>query len=149
MSITEFGPYTIRHLRAKSAKVSDNGYTATLCRHGHPVASLDCGQSPEDDDLIVSFNTQSEQDFFKATVARLVTDADPQMEADERFLRDLAEHTYHRMRLADVCKHSTVFRLRTDPPGFWRLVRAPFRHALAQAIRLRFEGRPLEFANQA
>ena len=148
MSITEFGPYTLRRLRAKGAKVADNGFTATLYRHGHPVATLDCGHGPDDDTLIVSFITEAEQQFFRSAVDALVVDEDPDMDADERFLRDLAEHTYHRIRLADVCKHSTVFRFPSDPPGFWRIVRAPFREALAAALRQRFAGRTLQFANQ-
>ena len=40
---TNFGPYSIRNLRPKSAKVAANGYTATLLRNAHPVANLDCG----------------------------------------------------------------------------------------------------------
>ena len=48
---TNFGPYSIRNLRPKSAKVAANGYTATLLRNGHPVANLDCGNAPDNDDL--------------------------------------------------------------------------------------------------
>lgn len=144
---TQFGPYSIRNLRPKSAKVADNGYTATLLRAGKAVATLDCGHSPDDDTLVVEFTSEPEMDFFRKAVEQLATaSAEEDVPVDERFLRDLVEHTYHLGRLNVLARSSTLFRFKDDPPGTWRQVRAPFRQALADAIRGRFRHREVEFA---
>jgi len=148
-----FGPYSLRNLRPKSAKVAEDGFTATLLRNGHAVAQVDCGfdaledDDREADDLVVEFLTQTEMDFFKTSVIQLGRGPETDTPRDERFLRDLAEHTYHCQRLAALCKHNTVFRTPTDPPGHWRQIRAPYRPALESAIRRRYQGTQLEFAN--
>lgn len=143
---TEFAPYTLRSFRPKRADLADNGYTASLARAGTTVATIDCGQSPDDDDLVVEFTSQAELEFFKAFAERRTRPID-EMQADERFLRDLAEATYHAGRLMPLCRQYTLFRTRQDPLGVWRQVRAPFRPALASALRQRFAG-DLEFANE-
>lgn len=144
---TQFGPYSIRNLRPKSAKVAANGYTATLLRNGHPVASLDCGTAPDNDDVEISFVSQAEMDFFKSAALKLYAGHsagdDP---IDECFIRDLVEHTYHMSRLDSLSKRSTVFRLEGDEPNIWRLVRAPYRPALEAAIRSKFPTRQVQFA---
>lgn len=145
---TNFGPYSIRNLRPKSAKVAANGYTATLLRNGHPVANLDCGNAPDNDDLEITFFSQAEMDFFKAAALKLYTGAAGDDPIDESFLRDLVEHTYHMSRLDSLSKRSTVFRLDGDQPNTWRLVRAPYRPALEAAIRSKFPTRQVQFARQ-
>lgn len=145
---TNFAPYSLRHFRPKSAAIADNGFTATLVRAGTAVAKIDCGHDPEDDDMIVEFINRSEQEHFVA-LASARTSPIEDMSADERFLRDLAEATYHAARLADLTRKTTVFRLGTDPPGLWRQVRAPFRAALARAVHRRFPASEVQFANPA
>jgi len=141
----DFAPYRLRRFRPKSAKVADNGFTATLVRGDIAVATVDCGTGPDNDDLTVEFVNRSEQEFF-LNVANRRPASTPDMSADECFVRDLAEATYHAGRLAELMRNNTVFRLRNDPPGHWRHVRAPYRPALERAIRRRFPAGALEFA---
>lgn len=145
--IEQFGPFSIRNLRPKPARVADNGFTATLLRLGTPVATLDCGHAPGDDDIVAEFVSEAERDFFQRAAATLVAPAaKSDMDPDERFLRDLVESTYHAGRLAVLSRSNTLFRIDGDAPGLWRQVRAPYRPALEQKIRARYPGKEIRFA---
>lgn len=147
---TIFGPYSIRNLRPKPAAKADNGYTATLLRNGNPVAHLDCGTAPDNDDLVIQFSTEAEMNYFKSAVQILYSDHTlGDCPTDECFLRDLVESTYHASRLEALSKRNTFFRLDGDPPTTWRQVRAPYRRALEAAIRARYPRRQVEFARFA
>lgn len=144
--LQKFAPYALRSFQSKSLAVADHGFRATLTRNGLAIASIDCGTAPDNDDLTVVFKNTPEMELFQRLAPRLAV-TDETMDADERFLRDLAEATYHHKRLSDVCRNSTLFRLPNDPVNSWRQVRAPYRPALVRAIARQYPETQPQFAN--
>lgn len=144
-----FFPYAFRNMRPKPDRTVRNGFTATLLRGDLPVANIDAG-NPEDPDRIdVEFISQAEQDAFIRFSAARMTEQDrafsnftddtapsaEMLDADEAFIRLLAEDTYHSVRLSKICETSTLFALPGDQKNQWRQIDAPYRAALATAIR--------------
>lgn len=148
--------YSLRGLRSKSARDAADGYVATLLCNGRPVARLDCGFAPDDDTLLATFDHDHDLEAFIDHVAAQPSPHHgierineeyglPEVEPDEAFLRDLVEHTYHEQRIASFARGATAFRLDTDPPGYWRRARAPYRPALASQLINRFWPARVEF----
>ena len=150
MSATNrFYPYAFRNMRPKPDRSVRNGFTATLLRGDLPVANIDAGNVEDPDQIDIEFISEAEQEaFIRFSAARMseedrafsnFTDetapVNEQLDADEAFIRLLAEDTYHSLRLAKICETSTLFALPGDHKNQWRQVDAPYRAALATAIR--------------
>lgn len=149
MSKFDFNPYSLRNLRSKSKKEADGGYTATLLHHGEPVAHINCGTDPTNDDLEIGFFYREEEEAFKQHTARAVPDGmdDDEMGKDEVFLREMAEAVYQAGRRDYFARESTLYRIDDDPAGVWRQAKYPFRPALALALASQHPGRQVTFAN--
>lgn len=148
-STNRFFPYTLRNMRPKPERTVHNGFTATLLRGDLAVATIDAGIPGEPDHIEVAFISEAEQAAFVRFAATRMTEQDKafinftddskqqgeSLDADEAFIRLLAEDTYHNLRLSKICQTSTLFALPGDKSNNWRHVDAPYRQALATAIR--------------
>lgn len=148
MNLSIFGPFSLRNLKHKPGKVSHQGFTATLLRQGVAVASIDADGLGPDDDFVLEFRTQGDQDFFIRRSAELVKDGFltrwiaechlEDLEAQEAFIRLLADTIRQVRKMEPELETRTFFRTLEDPFDSWSVINAPYRRALARKLRTQF-----------
>jgi len=165
MFLSSFNPFSIRNLRTRSAsgpeKCSFDQFTATLVRNGRPVATIASLLEPELDDglnatrepehhLSLTFESGAEAEYFQKTVAEINPDSSvgqairthelDDLDPAEAFIYLLAYASYLETRLAANCERFTLFRMPDDDDNAWKVVKSPYRTALAKKIRREHPG---------
>ena len=151
MRIDRFKPYSLRNMRSKPERQVESGFTATLNRGEAAVATIDAGSTEDPSYLGVEFTYDAEREAFETFAAATISEEDRKLagyldvpdpmshaellDPDEAMIRLLAEATYHDLRLSRMCADNTLYQLPGDDPDTWHQVEAPYRSALATAIR--------------
>lgn len=150
MSSIRYAPYSLRNFRYKPARAAKDGFTATLLRNNQQVAVIDRGKAPGDSSMEITFINKTEMDVFSRHVAEAVPEDRkiPGMTPGEIFVMEEARREYARRAALKMSVRSTMFRRESEDVGTWHAIKAPFRPALAMALRAKYPGEKLTFLYQ-
>jgi len=176
MNIEDFGPYGVRNVRRRRNSEGDTTIQATVTRRGKTVAHFTV--RPEVREAECAFRSTACEIRLRGHLALLPGEVLDELDAfggkklvldgaigtmraaqEERacsdnrlvhFLLAMIDRSDELLALKKRCRTRTLYRLRTDAPGAWREVPAPYTQKLAKNLRdgAQEGGAPVFIANE-